>query len=92
MIQTTVKVEGMMCPMCEKHVTEAIQKAFPEATEVKASHVEGKVDVTSPAALDADTLMKTINEITQDYHNYYEPSHYVPRVAAAIMDKVYADQ
>lgn len=33
-----------------------------------------------------------INEITQDYHNYYEPSHYVPRVAAAIMDKVYADQ
>lgn len=62
MIQTTVKVEGMMCPMCEKHVTEAIQKAFPEATEVKASHVEGKVDVTSPAALDADTLMKTIND------------------------------
>ena len=62
MIQTTVKVEGMMCPMCEKHVTEAIQKAFPDATEVKASHVEGKVDVTSPAALDADTLMKTIND------------------------------
>lgn len=62
MIQTTVKVEGMMCPMCEKHVTEAIQKVFPEATEVKASHVEGKVDVTSPAALDADTLMKTIND------------------------------
>ena len=62
MIQTTVKVEGMMCPMCEKHVTEAIQKAFPDATEVKASHVEGKVDVTSPAVLDADTLMKTIND------------------------------
>lgn len=30
-----------------------------------------------------------INPITNDYHNYYEDSHYLPRVAAEILDRVY---
>ena len=29
------------------------------------------------------------NKWTNDYHNYYEPSHYLPRVAAEIMDSIY---
>ena len=29
MIETIVKVEGMMCGMCESHVNEAVRKAFP---------------------------------------------------------------
>ena len=28
MYKTTVTVEGMMCHMCEKHVNEAVSKAF----------------------------------------------------------------
>ena len=28
MIKTTVKVDGMMCGMCESHVNDAIRKAF----------------------------------------------------------------
>lgn len=35
MIETIVKVDGMMCGMCESHVNEAVRKAFPE---VKRSH------------------------------------------------------
>ena len=31
MIETIVKVDGMMCGMCESHVNEAVRKAFPEA-------------------------------------------------------------
>ena len=30
MIETIVKVDGMMCGMCESHVNEAVRKAFPE--------------------------------------------------------------
>lgn len=32
-----------------------------------------------------------INEMTQDYHNYYENSHYRPHVAAEIMSIIYQD-
>ena len=34
MIETTVKVDGMMCGMCEAHVSDAIRGALP----VKKSH------------------------------------------------------
>ena len=30
MIETIVKVDGMMCGMCESHVNEAVRKAFPD--------------------------------------------------------------
>ncbi len=30
-----------------------------------------------------------VNKWTNDYHNYYEPSHYLPKVAADIMDSIY---
>ena len=33
-----------------------------------------------------------INHWTTDYHNYYEPSHYTPAVAAEIMDSIYREQ
>ena len=36
MIMTTLKIEGMMCSMCEAHICEAIRKAVPEAKKVKA--------------------------------------------------------
>ena len=30
MTKTTLKIDGMMCGMCESHVNDAIRKAFPE--------------------------------------------------------------
>ena len=61
MIKTTVKVEGMMCPMCEKHASEAVSKNF-DIESVKASHTEGTVVIESAQPLDADALMAAINE------------------------------
>ena len=29
MFKTTIKVDGMMCGMCEAHVSDAIRKAVP---------------------------------------------------------------
>ena len=50
-MKTVINVEGMMCPMCEKHVKEAIEKNFA-VESVTASHDEKKVEITSAAALD----------------------------------------
>ena len=44
MIKTTLKIDGMMCPMCEAHVCDAIRKAVPAAKKVKANRARGKDD------------------------------------------------
>ena len=63
MVNTTVKVEGMMCPMCEKHVREAIEKHFEgNVTEVAASHTEKKVDIVSKEPIDFSEVSKVIEE------------------------------
>ena len=58
---TTVTVEGMMCPMCEKHVTEAIEKSF-NVESVKAYHEANRVEITHKAPLDNDKLFDVIKE------------------------------
>ena len=42
MIETIVKVEGMMCGMCESHVNEAVRKAFPEVKKAPTRKEEKK--------------------------------------------------
>ena len=61
MITTTIKVEGMMCPMCEKHVTEAVKKTCA-AESVTASHEAGTVVITSAGPIDAEAVKAAINE------------------------------
>ena len=41
MIKTTVKVDGMMCGMCESHVNDAVRKAF-QVDKVTSSHSKGR--------------------------------------------------
>ena len=61
MIKTVVNVEGMMCPMCEKHVKEAIEKSFA-VHSVSASHEEKQVVIISPEAPDYDKLAAVIKD------------------------------
>ena len=42
MIKTTLKIDGMMCGMCEAHVAEAIRRAVPAAKKVSASRSKGE--------------------------------------------------
>ena len=42
MKQITLKIDGMMCGMCESHVNEAVRKAFPKAKKVTSSHSKGQ--------------------------------------------------
>ena len=61
MIKTTVKVDGMMCGMCESHVNDAVRKAFPDIKKVASSHGKGETVITSEQALDEDKLRKAID-------------------------------
>ena len=55
MIETTVKVDGMMCGMCEAHVSDAIRGALP-VKKVTASHTKGQAVILSEAPLDEEAL------------------------------------
>lgn len=61
MIKTTVKVDGMMCGMCESHVNDAVRKAFPDIKKVASSHGRGETVITSEKALDEEKLRAAID-------------------------------
>ena len=62
MIETVVKVDGMMCGMCESHVNDAVRKAFPEAKKVASSHTKGQTVIQSQEPLDREQLVRVIND------------------------------
>ena len=38
MYKTTLKIDGMMCSMCEAHINDVIRKNMKEAKKVSSSH------------------------------------------------------
>ena len=63
---TILSVEGMMCPHCERHVTQALS-TLPGVTEVKADHKSSTVTISSSTPLDAALLAATITQAGYDY-------------------------
>ena len=55
MYQTTMKIDGMMCSMCESHVNDAVRSAFP-VKKVTSSHSKGETVILSEAPLDESAL------------------------------------
>lgn len=55
MIKTTVKVDGMMCGMCESHVNDAVRKAF-QVDKVSSSHSKGETTIITDGPVDQDRL------------------------------------
>ena len=55
MYQTTMKIDGMMCGMCESHVNDAVRSAFP-VKKVTSSHSKGETVILSEAPLDEAAL------------------------------------
>ena len=56
MIKTTLKIDGMMCGMCEAHVAEAIRRAVPAAKKVTASRGRGEATFLTEEAVDEAAL------------------------------------
>ena len=61
MIKTTLKIDGMMCGMCESHVNDAIRKSF-DIKKVSSSHSKKKTEIISEEAIDEDKLRAVIDE------------------------------
>ncbi len=59
MIKTVLKIEGMMCPMCEAHVTGALRGAFA-VKSVTASHKTGICTLISEAALNEERVAAVV--------------------------------
>ena len=55
MIQTTVKVSGMACSMCEAHINDAIRAAF-SVEKVSSSHSKGETVILSKEPLGENAL------------------------------------
>ena len=60
----TVKVDGMMCGMCESHVNDAIRKGLT-VKKVKASKNSGQVVVVTEE-----------NLTEEDFHRVLDPTGY----------------
>lgn len=60
MIETIVKVDGMMCGMCEGHINDAIRNHF-QVRKVSSSHSKGRTVIRSQEALDQAQLRQVID-------------------------------
>ena len=62
MYKTTVKIEGMMCGMCEAHVNDAVRKTIPEAKKVASSRSKGETTFETKEPVDEGLLKTAIEE------------------------------
>ena len=60
MYETTVKVDGMMCGMCESHINDAIRSKF-NVKKVTSSHSKGETVIISEDKPDEKELRDVIN-------------------------------
>ena len=61
MIKTTLKIDGMMCAMCESHINDTIRKDFT-VKKVSSSHTKGITEIISEAELDENALSESIGK------------------------------
>ena len=61
MIKTTLKIDGMMCGICESHVNDCIRSQF-NVKKVTSSHSKGETVIISEAPLDSEKLKEAIAE------------------------------
>ena len=59
MIEITVKVDGMKCPMCEAHVNEAVKNAF-NVSRVASSHDSGETVITASSDIKDEYITEII--------------------------------
>ncbi|MBE7059885.1 MAG: heavy-metal-associated domain-containing protein [Ruminococcaceae bacterium] len=61
MLKTTLKIDGMMCGMCEAHINDAVRKNF-DVKKVSSSHSKGVTEIISENPVDETKLKKVIEE------------------------------
>ena len=61
MIKTTLKIDGMMCSMCEAHVCDTIRKTVPAAKKVAASKGKKEASFLTEEAVDTEALKAAVD-------------------------------
>ncbi len=59
MIRTTLKIDGMMCGMCEAHINDAVRRSCT-VKKVSSSHRKGECVILSEEPLDQAKLTGAI--------------------------------
>ena len=59
MNKITVKIDGMMCGMCESHVNDAVRRAFP-VKKVTSSHTKGETVILTETDISEEQLRTAI--------------------------------
>ena len=65
MIKTTLKIDGMMCGMCESHINDCLRRNF-NVKKVSSSHTKGETVILSETAPDEEMLKKVIAQTGYD--------------------------
>ncbi|MGN0845062.1 MAG: heavy-metal-associated domain-containing protein [Kiritimatiellia bacterium] len=61
-MQTTLEIDGMMCPRCEAHVKKSLL-ALDGVQSVTVSHVSGTATIESAKPISQKLLRNTIAEL-----------------------------
>lgn len=62
MIKITLKIDGMMCGMCESHVNDIIRNNF-NVKKVTSSHSKGETIILVVKDIDDNAVIKAISDI-----------------------------
>ena len=69
MVKTVLKIDGMMCGMCESHMNELIRKNF-EVKKVTSSAKKGETVIISEKEIDIPQAKKKIKDIGYELLSY----------------------
>ena len=61
MIKTTLKIDGMMCGMCESNINDTVRNRF-KIKKVTSSHSKGVTEIISENMLDETALKEAIGK------------------------------
>ena len=61
MIKTTLKIDGMMCGMCESHINDTIRQNF-KIKKVTSSHSKGATEIISEDLLDEAAVKEAVGK------------------------------
>ncbi|MCD7889619.1 MAG: ATPase P [Oscillospiraceae bacterium] len=59
MTETVLKIDGMMCSMCESHINDVVRSKF-KIKKVTSSHKKGETIIISESTLPIDELSDAI--------------------------------
>ena len=62
MNKITVKIDGMMCGMCEAHICDTIRRVFPDTKKVRASRKNGEATFLSRNGINTEALKSAVEE------------------------------